>query len=78
MDKQDANICKQALIQGQSTFGREDLLTECITWCKKFDIRCVTMGTDPNKEKEQADNLKLKRGLWKENDKEIRVDLDEG
>ena len=35
------------------------------------------MGTDPNKEKEQADNLKLKRGLWKENDKEIRAELDE-
>ena len=27
--------------------------------------------------KEQADNLKLKRGLWKENDKEIRAELDE-
>ena len=25
---------------------------------------------------EQADNLKLKRGLWKENDKEIRSALD--
>ena len=52
--------------------GGEDLLIECITWCKKFGIRCVTMGTDPNKEKEQADNLKLKMGLWKDNVKEIR------
>ena len=63
MDKQEANICRQALIQEQSTFGGEDLLTECITWCTKFGIRCVTMGTDPNKEKE--------------NDKEIRSDLNE-
>ena len=71
MDKQDANICKQTLIQGQGTRGGEDLLTECITRCKKFDIIYVTMGTNPIKEMEQADNLKLKRGLWKENDKEI-------
>ena len=76
MDKQSANICKQALIQGQSTCDREDLLCECKTWCKKLGIRCVT-GQTPNKEKEQADNLKLKRSLWKENDKEIRADLNE-
>ena len=75
MDEQDANICKRALIQGQSTCVGGDLLTECITWCKKFDIRCVTMGTNPIPEMEQADNLKLKRGLWKENDKEIRAAL---
>ena len=46
-------------------------------WCKKFDIRFVTMGTNPIKEMEQADNLKLQRGPWKENYKEIREDLDE-
>ena len=62
MDKQHTNICKQALIQAQSTCDREDLLTECITWCKKLGIRCVTKGTDTDKGKEQADNLKLKKG----------------
>ena len=62
---------------GKTMCGGRDLLTECITWCKKFDIRCVTMRTNPIKEMEQADNLKLKRGLWKENDKEIRAELDE-
>ena len=66
MDKQSTNIFKQALIQGQSTCDGEDLLTEYLTWCKKLGIRCVTKGTDPDKEKEQADNLKLKRGLWRE------------
>ena len=35
------------------------------------------MGNDPNKKNEQADNLKLKRGLWKENNKEKIADLDE-
>ena len=35
------------------------------------------MGTNPIKEIEQADNKKLKRGLWKENYKEIRAALDE-
>ena len=34
------------------------------------------MGTDPVLDREQADNLKLKQGLWKENDKEIRTALD--
>ena len=48
-----------------------------LTRCKKLEIRCVTMGTNPLKEMEQADNLKLKRGLWKENNKEIRAELDE-
>ena len=33
-------------------------------------------GTDTDKEKGQADNLKLKRGLWRENDKEVRAELD--
>ena len=77
MDEQDANICKRALIQGQSTCGGGDLLPECITWWKKFNIRCVTKGTNPIPEMEQADNLKLKRGVWKENYKEIGAELDE-
>ena len=35
------------------------------------------MGREKDKEKEQADNLKLKKALWRENDKEIRAELDE-
>ena len=56
-NKKSTNLCKQALIQGQSTCDGEDLLTECITWCKKFDIRCVTLGIEKDKEKAQAENL---------------------
>ena len=58
MDKQDENICKKALIAGQSTCGGGDLLTECITWCKKLKIRCVTMGTNPILENEQTQSKK--------------------
>ena len=47
-----------------------------MTCCKTLNIRCVTRGTDPVLEREQADNLKLKQGLWSENDKEIRTALD--
>ena len=43
----------------------------------KIEIRCLTLGKNPIPEMEQADNLKLKRGLLKENDKEIRAALDE-
>ena len=59
MDKKSTNLSKQALIQGQSMCNREDLLTECIMWWKKFVIRCVTLGI----EKEQAGNLKLKKTI---------------
>ena len=76
MDKDDENICKKVLIAGQNTCDGGDLLNECITWCKNLNIRCVTMGTDPVLDREQADNLKLKQGLWRENDKEIRTALD--
>ena len=60
MDKHDENICKRALIAGQSICGGWDLLTECITWCKKFNIRCITLGIE--KDKEKADNLKKHYG----------------
>ena len=59
MDNKSTNLCKQALIQGQSMCDGEDLLTECITWCKKFGIRCVTLRIE--KDKEKAYNLKLKK-----------------
>ena len=39
-------------------------------------MRCVTRGTDPIIERAQADNYKIKKGLWAENDKEIRTALD--
>ena len=53
-----------------------DLLTECIEWCKKFDIRCITLRIEKDKEKEQAENLKFKKALWRENNKEIRAELE--
>ena len=55
MDKQSANICRQALIQGQSMCDGEDLLSECITWCKKLGIRCVTMGTERKRKSRQPE-----------------------
>ena len=36
----------------------------------------VTLGIEKDKEKEQAENLKFKKALWRENDKEIRAELD--
>ena len=76
MDKSENNICKSALIAGQNTCAGEDLLNECIEWCNKLNIRCVTMGTDlhPLPEKVRSDNLKLKKALWAENDKVIRAE----
>ena len=43
-------------------------------WCKKLDIRCVTKGTDPNPKKTKMDEFKLKQGLWRENDKDIKIE----
>ena len=77
MDKENNNICKNALVQGQSTCAGGDLLNECKKWCKKLNIRCVTRGTDPIPEKARADNFKLKQGLWRENDKDIRLEMDQ-
>ena len=34
------------------------------------------MGTDPVLDRKQTDNLKVKQGLWKENDKEKRTALE--
>ena len=76
MDKDDTNICKKVLIAGHNICDGGELLNECITWCKTLNIRCVTKGTDPFLEREQAVNLKLKQGLWREKDKEIRTALD--
>ena len=45
-------------------------------WCKNLNIRCVTRGTDPVLDRELAENLKLKQGLWRKDDKEIRTALD--
>ena len=52
-------------------------MTECIEWCKKLDIRCVTKGTDPNPKKARMDEFKLKQGLWRENDKDIKFEKDQ-
>ena len=75
-DKDEENICKKVLIAGMQSFDGGDLLNECITWCKTLDIKCVTKGTDLILERAQANNYKLKKGLWAENDKEIRAALD--
>ena len=77
MDKEDGNICKNELVQGQSTCAEGDLHTECKEWCKKINIRCVTMETYPIPERASADNFKLKKGLWRENDKDIRLEMDQ-
>ena len=61
MDKTQSNICKSALVAVQNTCAGEDLLNECKAWCKKLNIRCVTMGTDPKPANAKADNFKLKR-----------------
>ena len=77
MDKTENNICKSALVAGQNTCAGEDLLNECKAWCNKLNIRCVTRGTDPIPANARADDFKLKKALWAENDKEIRLELDQ-
>ena len=77
MDKDNNNICKNALVEGQNTCAGGDLLNECKEWCKKLNIRCVTRGTDPIPEKARADDFKLKQGLWRANDKKIRLEMDQ-
>ena len=47
--------------------GGGELLSEFIEWCKEFDIRCVTLEIEKDKEKEQAENLKSKKKIWGEN-----------
>merc|ERR1712086_498832 len=69
-------LARKSLIEGQKTCAEGDLLTECIEWCKKFKIRCVTRGTNPIRDKAKYDEFMLKKGLWKENDKDIRVEKD--
>merc|ERR1711892_1245033 len=76
MDSDPSNLARKALIAGQKTCAEGDLLTECIAWCKKLNIRCVTRGTNPILDKAKYDEFKLKQGLWKENDKDIRVEKD--
>ena len=58
------------------TCDRGDLLNECITWCKTIYVRCVTKGTDQTLAGAKADDFKLKKRLWAENYKEIRVAMD--
>ena len=60
LDNKNDNIYKQALIQGQYTYAGGDLLTERKEWCKKLNIRCATMGTDPIPEMAILDEFKLK------------------
>ena len=53
------------------------MLNECKALCKKLNIRCVTRGTDPIPENARADDFKLKQALWRENDKEIRLEINQ-
>ena len=39
-------------------------------------LRCVTQGEEKYKKKEQAENIKFKKTLWRENYKEIRSEMD--
>ena len=76
MSKEDSNLAKLSLIEGQYTCAGGDLLTECIEWCKKLNIRCVTKGTDPRLDRAKYNKFKLKQGLWRENDKDIKIEKD--
>ena len=77
MNKNETNICSNALVEGHNTCAGEDLLSECKAWWKKLNIRCVTRGTDPIPENTRADDFKLKQALSRENDKEIRSEMDQ-
>ena len=35
------------------------------------------MGTDPIPERARADDFKFKKGLWRENDKDTRLEMDQ-
>ena len=61
ISKEDDNLAKKALLEGQYTCAGEDLLTECIEWCKKLDIRCVTKGIDPNPQKQKWTSSNLNK-----------------
>ena len=74
-EKGENNICKNVLIAGRETCAGEDLLNEYIERCKKLNIRCDTMGTDPIPAKARSNEFNLKKALWPENNKEIRTDL---
>ena len=44
MDKDDSNLCKQALIADMDTHNGEGLLKECIKLCKELNISCTSEG----------------------------------
>ena len=41
MGKPSDNLCRRALIEGRSTCNGEDLLSECINWCRQLNVSCV-------------------------------------
>ena len=57
----------------QASRDGEDLLNKCVAWCKRLNVRCATKGTDPILAGAKSDKFKLKKGLWAENEKEIRA-----
>ena len=71
MGKPDTNLCKQALQEGQTTCQGEHLLTECINFRKKLEIPFVTEG----EQKDPEVKSKIKKALWRENDKEIKAKM---
>ena len=76
MVKPDPILCKQVLIKGQGTCGDKDLLTKCKEWSTKFKSWCVTKRVITDMQKAKAENLKFKKALLRENDKEIRTKMD--
>ena len=70
MGKPSDNLYKRALIKGRNTCNGEDLLTECMDWCRRWNVRCVKQGKYSALEK-----CKLKQTIWRENNEEIREAL---
>ena len=44
MGKGKDNLCRQALIEGQQSCNKKDLLTECIETCKNIGVTCISEG----------------------------------
>ena len=61
------------MLEGQSTCGGEDFLTECKEWCEKLNIPCVTKGVPKNIKKrcDLTKEIRANLNLGKEEDKVV-------